>query len=363
MVALAADHQSIHVRRWMISTAIVVLAHAAIVSAVLTWRKVIAPSTFQGPIEINLTPEPVSPATPQAAPPRPLTPPATSARPPAQPSQPREGTPASGDLATLAPGPREQRPAVTGPIIVTPEDRARQEFDALHGKESPGTGQTGRMGGPIDTELAKPATPLDQRGLTDWRRALLARPGAKSGLAPYLNLPMSSTALANPDLSVNPTAPGTLSVLPKLGPSTNLGGRSLRHGPRLPLNSTSPARNSIGALERVGPVVGPGLSRDALGTLRPGGTAGLTAPNVLSGTRTTTNAIGTRIELPPNTTGPNSARYGATGLRQSSGPFASRSPALGLNGTALARPGSTIGILGGAAKNTGGLNGTGFGPR
>src|SRR5271166_2699874 len=156
MVAIVANHQSIHMRRWMLSAALVVFAHAAIVSAVFTWRKVIAPSTVQTPIEINLTPEPISPVAPRPVPPQPVTPPATSARPPAREAPPPVSAPSPGNQATLAPGPSMRRPPVSAPVIVTPEDRAQQEYDSLHGKENPAALPKDRIGGPIDIELAKP---------------------------------------------------------------------------------------------------------------------------------------------------------------------------------------------------------------
>jgi hypothetical protein len=345
-------------RRWMLSAAIVVFAHAAIVSAVLTWRKVIAPSTYQSPIEISLTPEPAAPVIPRPAPPRPVTPPATSATPPAQQPQPRETAPAPGNQATLAPGPSVRRPPVNAPIIVTPQDRAQQEHDALHGKENPAALPKDRIGGPIDTDLARPGTPLNQRGLNDWRRALLARPGTKSGLAPYLNQPKPSIALANPGLPANSGLPGTLGVLPKLGPSTSLGGRSLRHGPRLRL-AAPPARNAIGAVEpNSAGRPGSDLLRNSIGALGPRGSTGIAAPTGVPGSQTTTNAIG--IEVPRNTGGSNGLRHGP-GARPLASPGATAtSPRLGLNGTGMSRPGSGPGRIGGAPSGTGGLNGTSF---
>src|SRR5215475_757488 len=92
MVALATDHRNLHLRRWMISAGIVVLAHAGIASAVLTWRTLSGSLETQTPIEIRLTPEPVSPPTMATAPAAPPARPAAKTPPEAPTTSKRDET-------------------------------------------------------------------------------------------------------------------------------------------------------------------------------------------------------------------------------------------------------------------------------
>jgi hypothetical protein len=166
MVALAADHRSMHLRRWMISAAIVVLAHAGIASAVLTWRTLSGRLGSEAPIEIRLTPESVTPlpvpTTPQAAPGGPATKPAEA---PAGPQREQ----------TVVSPPSEQRPRATSPVIVTPEDRAQREHESLYTDQGPARGgQANPLSGPIDTTLGNPNLRPNVGGTAnDWRKTLL----------------------------------------------------------------------------------------------------------------------------------------------------------------------------------------------
>jgi periplasmic protein TonB len=65
MMALSADDVA-DLRRWLISGAIVVLAHGAIAATVVTWRDVIAPAEPAAAIVIEFAPVPVAPPTPPA---------------------------------------------------------------------------------------------------------------------------------------------------------------------------------------------------------------------------------------------------------------------------------------------------------
>src|SRR6201989_986045 len=108
MIALATDHRNLHLRRWMISAGIVVLAHAGIASAVLTWRTLSGSLETQVPIEIRLTPEPVAP------------PPAATA-PAASPTQPAAKTPPEAPTTakreeTIETRPGERLPRATSPV-------------------------------------------------------------------------------------------------------------------------------------------------------------------------------------------------------------------------------------------------------
>ena len=138
-----------HLRRWMISAAIVVLAHAGIASAVLTWRTLSGRLGSEAPIEIRLTPEPVTPP-PMATAPQDGTRPA--------PAKPAEAPTTAKREADRSNRPRAmQLPRATGPVIVTPEDRAQREHDSLYANQGPVRGgQANPLSGPIDTTLGNP---------------------------------------------------------------------------------------------------------------------------------------------------------------------------------------------------------------
>lgn len=237
MVALAADHRSMHLRRWMISAAIVVLAHAGIASAVLTWRSLSGRLGSEAPIEIRLTPEPVTTppmaTIPQAAPGQPATKPAEAP------------TTAKREQTVVSP-PSEQVPRATSPVIVTPEDRAQREHDSLYANQGPARGSHANpLSGPIDTTLGNPNLRPNISAANDWRKALLTH-----------RRPLGSSAQSRP------------------------------RGPRV-ANGTE-VRNAIGVLEpRTGtPDVSP-LLMPAPGS----GVAGAIG-------HTVTNGLGTMVESP-----------------------------------------------------------------
>lgn len=290
MVALAADHRSMHLRRWMISAAIVVLAHAGIASAVLTWRTLSGRLGSEAPIEIRLTPEPVTPppmaTIPQEAP-----------RPAA--TKPAEAPATAKREQTVVSPPSEQLPRATGPVIVTPEDRAQREHNSLYTNQGPVRGgQANPLSGPIDTTLGNPNLRPNVGGAAnDWRKALLTH-----------RRPFGSSAQSRP------------------------------RGPRV-ANGTE-VRNAIGVLEpRTGT---PDALISPFRIPAPGsGVAGAIG-------HTMTNGLGTLVESPNR-------------LSPRISPFAQTAPGAGLNGTALTRPGSGVGSVGGAAKTgTTGLNGSSF---
>jgi hypothetical protein len=298
MVALAADHRSMHLRRWMISAGIVVLAHAGIVSAVLTWRTLRGGLETQAPIEIRLTPETATPpvtTAPPVAPARPASParPATKTPPEAPPTTRRE------EVTESPPG--EQLPRATSPVIVTPEDRAQREHDALYANQGPaGGGQANPLSGPIDTTLANPSLRPNIGGKSnDWRKALLTH-----------RRPVGSSAQSWP------------------------------RGPRVA--NGAEARNAIGVLE---PRTSP--SNAAISPLRIPGQSASGAGAIGHAT----NALGIQVEN-PNRPPRNIA------------PFAPAASVGGISGTGLGRPGSGAATVGGAAQSgTTGLNGSSFRPR
>jgi protein TonB len=64
MMALSADDFA-DLRRWMVSAAIVVLAHGAIAAGMVNWRDTIEPAEPAAAIVIEFAPLPVAPAAPQ----------------------------------------------------------------------------------------------------------------------------------------------------------------------------------------------------------------------------------------------------------------------------------------------------------
>jgi periplasmic protein TonB len=64
MMALSADDLA-DLRRWMVSAAIVVLAHGAIAATVVNWRDTIEPAEPAAAIVIEFAPLPVAPPTPR----------------------------------------------------------------------------------------------------------------------------------------------------------------------------------------------------------------------------------------------------------------------------------------------------------
>ncbi|MFZ0840830.1 MAG: hypothetical protein WAM77_25485, partial [Xanthobacteraceae bacterium] len=204
MTALAADNRGLHMRRWMISAGIVMLAHAGVVSALLTWRAINTSTDTQPPIEIRLTPEPVAPAATAPAAPQPV----TKALPPS-PDRPTQETRESTSAATGADRtesrPSERSPLINAPVILTPEDRAQQEHDALYANHgSSGAGQPNPMSGPIDTQLANPnLRPNLGAKPNDWKKALLARRlPTSSGQRPWLRIPGAATGVARNAIGV-----------------------------------------------------------------------------------------------------------------------------------------------------------------
>jgi hypothetical protein len=293
MVALATDHRNMHLRRWMISAGIVVLAHAGIASAVLTWRTLSGQLETQTPIEIRLTPETVAPPPSAAVPPVAPTRPAAKTPPETPTTAKREET-IESPLGV-------QVPRATGPIIVTPEDRAQREHDSLYTDHGPARGSRANpLSGPIDTTLGNPnLRPNISRASNDWRKALLTH-----------RRPLGS------------------------------GAQSWPRGPRV-ANGVE-TRNSIGVLEPRSSA--PDAAISPLRIPVPGsGVAGAIG-------RPVTNPLGTPL--------------GATNRLSPVAPYVLTTPGSGLTGTGLTRPGSGVATVGGAAKNgTTGLNGSTFRPR
>ena len=89
----------------------------------------------------------------------------------------RESTSAATGADRTESRPSERSPLINAPVILTPEDRAQQEHDALYANHGgSGAGQPNPMSGPIDTQLANPNLRPNLRAKpNDWKKALLAR--------------------------------------------------------------------------------------------------------------------------------------------------------------------------------------------
>jgi len=289
MVALAADHRSMHLRRWMISAGIVVLAHAGIASAVLTWRTLSGTVETQTPIEIRLTPETVTP------PPVTTAPPVAPARPTAK--KPPEAPPTTKREEVIVPPPGEQLPRATSPVIVTPEDRAQREHDSLYANQGPaGGGQANPLSGPIDTTLANPSLRPNIGGKSnDWRKALLthrrplgsavqSRPRAANGAAVRNAIGVLESGTGTPNAAISPLRiPGQGSgVAGAIGRTVTNGLGIQVESPNRPLRSVTPfAPAAPGGISGTG-LTRPGTGAATLGGAAQSGTTGLNGSNFRS---------------------------------------------------------------------------------
>jgi hypothetical protein len=277
MVALAADHRSIHLRRWMISAAIVVLAHAGIAAAVLTWRTFNGSLETQTPIEIRLTPEPIAPPLVATAPPA-ATPAPQTAKAPPEASAPSKR---EGPIESL---PSERLPGTTSPVIVTPEDRAQREHESLYADQGPSRGgQANPLSGPIDTTLANPNLRPNIRGPSnDWRKVLLThrRPvGASAPTGPrgprVVNGPGTRNAIGVLEPGTRDTAISPLRI-----PAQNAGvpgatGHTVTNGLGTTVDGANRQSPNIAPYMQTMPggLTGTGMTRQGLGISSVGGAA------------------------------------------------------------------------------------------
>ena len=325
-------------RRWAISAVVVVLVHGAIVAAVVTWRKATVPAEPPGPVVIELAPMPAAPTTEQAAlPPAPEQVPST-----ASPDKTREKVEQKAEEKTAARGEEKaepkpvEEPRMTAPVTVAPPESAEREnradTKAVPGGEASGAVQAGG-GGPIDTRIAEqPRLRFKKDAKTnDWKKVIMGRP---SNMA---------------------------------HPLKNFAGRQLPSGPGAAGGMT---RNAVGmpTLDRASAQSAKGLNA-ADGTKK---AVGATAMNAVGGAATnavngsTTNAIGVAVPIHSSATGTNGQRgIGPVASNGTMPPNAViNNTGMGIKGTAMGRPGSGTGAIGGAAKNVAGvINGTSFRPK
>jgi hypothetical protein len=312
------------VRRWAISAAVVVLVHGAIVTAVVTWRKVIVPAESLGPVVIELAPMPAAPTTQQAAlPPAPEQAPST-----ASPDKTPEKVEQKAEEKTAArgeekPGPSfEESPRVTAPVTLAPAESAeggnRGDTKAGPSGQAGGAVQAGGGGNPIDTRIGEQPRQSFKKAAkaNDWTKAIMGRP---------------SKRFAGRQQPLDPGAANGM------------------------------ARNAIGMLVQ-DPAGGMGTKGSTAANAAKNA-VGVTAMNTVGGTPavngTATNAIG--VSVPIRTRAPQT-NIGQRGI----GPLTSNatSPNASINGTSMIRPASGTAVIGGPAKNVAGaINGTAMRPR
>jgi protein TonB len=316
-MAFAATN-SATLRRWAISAAVVVLVHGAIVTAVVTWRKVIVPAEPLGPVVIELAPMPAAPTTQQAAlPPAPEQVPST-----ASPDKTPERVEQKAEEKTAArgeekPGPSfEESPRVTAPVTLAPAESA--EGGSRGDTKAGPSGQAGGGGNPIDTRIGEQPRLRFKKAAkaNDWTKAIMGRP---------------SKRFAGRQQPLDPGA----------------------------ANGT--ARNAIGMLVQ-GPAGGMGTKGSTAANAAKNA-VGVTAMNTVGGTPavngTATNAIGVSVPIRTRAPQTNIGQRGI-GLLVSN----ATSPNASINGTSMVRPASGAAVIGGPAKNVAGaINGTAMRPR
>jgi protein TonB len=314
------------VRRWAISAVVVVLVHGAIVTAVVTWRKVILPAESLGPVVVELAPMPAAPTTQQAAlPPAPEQAPST-----ASPGKTPEKVEQKAEEKTAArgeekPGPSsEESPRVTAPVTLAPAESA-EEGSRADTKAGP-SGQAGGGGNPIDTRIGEQPRQSFKKAAkaNDWRKAIMGRPlkrfaGRQQPLDPG---------------AANGMARNAIGMLVQ-DPASGMGSKGS--------TAANAAKNAVGVTVA--------------------NTVGVTAMNTVGGTPavngTATNAVG--VSVPIRTRAPR-MNIGQRGI----GPFTANatSPNASINGTSMVRPASRTAVIGGPAKNVAGaINGTAMRPR
>jgi hypothetical protein len=311
-------------RRWAISAVVVVLVHGAIVTAVVTWRKVTVPAESLGPVVIELAPMPAAPTTQQAAlPPAPEQVPST-----ASPDKTPEKVEEKAEEKTAArgeekPGPSfEESPRVTAPVTLAPPESVeggnRGDTKAGPSGQAGEAVQAGGGGNPIDTRIGEqPRQSFKKAAKTnDWTKAIMGRP------------------------------------------SKRFAGRQQPLGPGM---ASGMARNAIGMLVQ-DPAGGMGTKGSTAANAAKNA-VGVTAMNTVGGTPavngTATNAIGVSV---PIRTRARQTNIGQRGI----GPLTSNatSPNASINGTSMVRPASGTAVIGGPAKNVAGaINGTAMRPR
>jgi hypothetical protein len=345
MTTLAANDHGYDRRRWAISALIVLLVHAGIGAAIVTWREVIQRAEPPRPIVIDLAP-PLAPAPRQTelpgAPGR-ITP---DVAPDVAPDKPTEKIEERSGAKSTAKG--EEKLEMTTPVeglpraTIAPPPNAEGENKA-DTKSATGGGTPGQANRtftePIDTRIAEQHRLRFNRAAKakdDWKKAIMGRPS---------NMARPLKDFAGRQRPPGPGAPGgiarTAIGMPAQDAAGAIAAKGIQEERHLQPNSPAGAtRNAVGAPA--------GVVRNAVG---------VPAAHAVNGP--TTNAIGVSAM--------NRSSVGAPNIgRQNSGPV---SPANGatnhsiISGTGLGRRGSGPGVVGGPAKNVVGISGTSIRPK
>jgi hypothetical protein len=320
MTAFATTNQA-NLRYWTLSAGIVLLVHGAIATAVLSWRNATAPAQRPGPLLIDLAPMPATPPLEQTS----LPPPAAPVPSLAQPNQPLESVEQNNERSAARgeekAGPFEEAPRVSAPVTLAPPEEPQTR--AATGGAAP-AGASPYQAEPIDTRIGEPSRQRFKNAAkgSDWKKAI------------------------------------TLS-----SPSKNFDARLAARGPAASSDvAGSLARNSIGMLTQDVSGVASGKPangaegfKNAVGIAT--GSDSMTARNA----GPATNAIGMSVPLRTRVLRPNVAPHNGIGLLTSGDTTAGHAV---INGTGMVRPAFATAVIGGPAKNVGGvINGTTIRPR
>jgi hypothetical protein len=296
-------------RRWVISAVLVVVVHVGIAAALATWRVLIKQPEPFGPVVIELAPGPAAPASQHAA----LPPTLEQVVPNPLPDKPIERfeettkeKPAEKGEEKGEPKQIEEPPRVAAPSASTPSAGIKGGSGAgvkgvTGGAARSGAKDSGIEVNPIDTRIAEPdRRPKKAIKTYNWKKAVISRQANSGERQPARN-PGAALGSERNAIGIDPDAIG---VTPKAA----IGGA---------------ATSAVGSPVPNAAVAGP-----------------------------TKNAIGATAMNRPGVAG---ASIGHQGTALISVPHAS------INGTRMIRPGSGASVVGGAAKNGGGvINGTGI---
>jgi hypothetical protein len=341
-------------QHWAISTAIVVLVHGVIASAIATWWVAVKQTDLFGgaPIVIELAPAPLAPgaqkaAVPAAAP--------EQGMPNASPDKPMEKVEEKTQERTAAKSEEKTEPKPVGQQSVSVpmapaqsmEGENRPDASTAPGGSAGGVPQPGRSAEPIDTRMGDPflsrlKKPISasERQKTLMGRRLLGPSRYFAGRQQALVPVPADGAPRNPGASgaVTRNAIGMLVPEPAGAHETP----AARDAPRLNAGA-GVARNAVGSpVATINPAAVPAsVARNAVG---------IVATRTLGGA----NPVGATAINHPS----------ATGIGKSSVPpgasVATTIPQAAINGTRMTiRPGASSGVIGGPARSVAGtLNGT-----
>jgi hypothetical protein len=340
-------------QHWAISTAIVVLVHGVIASAIATWWVAVKQTDLFGgaPIVIELAPAPLAPgaqkaAVPAAAP--------EQGMPNASPDKPMEKVEEKTQERTAAKSEEKTEPKPVGQQSVSVpmapaqsmEGENRPDASIAPGGSAVGAPQPGRSAEPIDTRmgdpflsrLKKPLSASDRQKTLMGRRLLGPSRYFAGRQAPLVPVPPSGEP-RNPGATggVTRNAIGMLVPNPAGAHETP----AVRDAPRLNAGA-GVARNAVGStVATMNPAAVPAnVARNAVGIVATGTVSGTNPVGATAVNRPSGAKIGNDRVLP-----------GAS--------VATAIPQATLNGTRMTRPGASTGVIGGPARSVAGtLNGT-----